>query len=47
MVTIVAEIKNAGTYTYDFNGYNLSSGMYFYTLQTTDFKDTKKMTLVK
>jgi len=39
---------NAGTVTYNFNGSNLASGVYFYTLIVDNNKiDTKKMVLVK
>jgi hypothetical protein len=37
----------AGNYEYTFNGSNLSSGIYFYKLQTDNFTQIKKMTLVK
>lgn len=37
----------AGVKEFDFNGANLGSGIYFYTLQAGDFKETKKMVLVK
>jgi len=38
-----------GKYSYTFNSadYNLSSGLYFYTLQTKQFTSTKKMLLIK
>ena len=36
-----------GRYEYTFNGFSLSSGMYFYKLQSGDFISTKKMILVK
>jgi len=39
--------KTAGTYSLDFNSKNLSSGVYFYKLQTKDFTAVKKMLLSK
>ena len=39
--------KNAGSYEVNFNAFNLPSGVYFYTIKTNDFTDTKKMLLVK
>lgn len=38
---------SAGEYEYTFDGAGLSSGVYFYTLQTEGFVETKKMILVK
>lgn len=37
----------AGTYNADFNASSLSSGVYFYKLETEGFTDIKKMILVK
>jgi hypothetical protein len=36
-----------GTKEVEFNGANLASGVYFYTLAAGDFRETKKMILVK
>ena len=43
------ETLNTGSYRYEFNAdkYNLSSGVYFYKLTTTDFSKMKKMMFVK
>lgn len=43
-------IKNdvpQGSYSVDFNGTRLTSGIYFYRIITNEFTDTKKMMLVK
>jgi hypothetical protein len=40
------ELK-AGTYEANFNASNLSSGIYFYSLRTGNFSETKKMLLLK
>jgi type IX secretion system substrate protein/putative pyrroloquinoline-quinone binding quinoprotein len=45
--TLVNEEQSAGTYYIDFNGANLSSGIYFYKLDAGGFTDTKKMLLAK
>ena len=45
--TIVKEFKTAGYYTADFNASNLSSGIYFYKLQTNNFSKILKMSLIK
>jgi hypothetical protein len=45
--TLVNEIKQAGNYAIDFNGSLLSSGVYFYRIQSGDFVMTKRMVLVK
>jgi len=41
------EIKKSGRYSKDFNAEGLSSGIYFYTLKTNQFSETKKMILIK
>ncbi len=49
VATLVNEKQNAGSYAVDFNSaeFNLPSGIYFYTLNSGEFKETKKMVLVK
>ncbi|MBU2506587.1 MAG: T9SS type A sorting domain-containing protein [Bacteroidetes bacterium] len=42
IITLVDEFKNAGVYTYEFNAGNLSSGIYIYSLQSSDIRMTKK-----
>lgn len=44
---LVNEFKTRGNYNVDFNAAGLSSGVYFYRLETKDFTDVKKMVLVK
>ncbi len=47
----VAELVNkyltAGSYSFDFNASKISSGTYFYRLETNDYTETKKMILIK
>ncbi len=45
--TLVNENQKAGKYTINFDGSNLSSGIYFYSLETGSFKQVKKMILLK
>ncbi len=45
--TIVNEQLKPGTYEAEFNGSNYPSGIYFYTLTTETFTQTKKMVLIK
>lgn len=45
--SLINEIKPAGYYEVNFDGSNLSSGVYFYKLITTEFSETKNMILVK
>ena len=45
--TYVDGYLNAGTYSVVFDGNNLSSGIYFYTLNTGSFSETKRMVLTK
>lgn len=44
---LISGYHKAGTYNVNFDGSNLPSGIYFYTLQTSEFTQTKKMMLVK
>jgi len=45
--TLVEGNHKAGVYDIYFDGSELSSGIYFYTLETKEFTETKKMVLVK
>jgi hypothetical protein len=45
--TIFDGYTQAGEHTYAFDASKLASGVYYYTLTAGDFKDTKKMMLVK
>ena len=47
IAVIVNEEKPAGEYEVEFDGTNLSSGMYFYQLMFKNFQITKKMLLIK
>lgn len=44
---VVSEFKEAGKHTINFNASGLTSGAYFYTIETPQFKQTKKMLLTK
>lgn len=44
---LVNESKPAGYYELEFNASALSSGLYFYKLESADFKETKRMLLIK
>jgi len=45
--TLINEIKAPGAYSVDFNASELSSGVYFYRLETNGFMDIKRMMLIK
>ncbi|MGB9664787.1 MAG: T9SS type A sorting domain-containing protein [Ignavibacteria bacterium] len=49
VATLVNEPKQAGEYEIEFNAdnYGLKSGVYFYELKTSDFRETKKFILLK
>jgi photosystem II stability/assembly factor-like uncharacterized protein len=44
---LVNENKQPGAYSVDFNASSLTSGVYFYRLETASFTDVKRMILVK
>jgi hypothetical protein len=45
--TLVNQDKPAGNYEIEFNGGNLTSGVYFYRMQAGSFSATKKFILMK
>ena len=45
--TLVNETKGAGNYSIKFDARGLSSGIYFYELNAGDFRDVKKMIILK
>ncbi len=52
VVTLLDDLRKAGTHTVSWNstdnsGKQVSSGIYFYRIQVTDFTDTRKMLLLK
>ena len=47
VATLVSGYKTAQSYQVEFDGSNLASGVYFYTLHTDNFNQTKKMVLMK
>ncbi|RPI14441.1 MAG: T9SS C-terminal target domain-containing protein [Ignavibacteriae bacterium] len=47
VMTMVDGFLNAGSYNAEVDASNLSSGVYFYTLLTDKFSQTKKMVLIK
>ena len=47
VATLVNSKLNPGEFVYEFNASNLPSGVYFYSIITEDFRQTKKMVLLK
>ncbi|RPI74053.1 MAG: T9SS C-terminal target domain-containing protein [Ignavibacteriales bacterium] len=45
--TLVSENLSAGTYKYEWNAEGLPGGVYFYRISTENFKQTKKLMLLK
>jgi hypothetical protein len=43
----VNEVKEAGSYTYEFDALNLPSGVYYYEIRSGSFLDTRKMVVIK
>ncbi len=44
---LISQELNAGKYNYEWNGSNLTSGIYFYRLNAGNFVETRKMMLLK
>lgn len=47
IITLVNEKQTAGFHSIKFNAANLSSGVYFYQLNTKGFKDTRRLVILK
>lgn len=45
--TLVNEFKKVGSYEVEFDGSNLSSGVYFYRIKAGDYSETRKLLLEK
>jgi hypothetical protein len=47
LAVLVNERLQSGTYEVEYNASNITSGVYFYRLQTDNFVETRKMVLLK
>ena len=47
VAVLVNGIKSSGSYNVKFSGADLSSGLYFYKLESGEFSEVKKMMLIK
>ncbi len=47
IATLVNEVRSIGNYEINFDGANLSSGVYFYKLEAEGFSEVKRMMLIK
>ncbi len=45
--TLVSENKLAGNYNISFDASNISSGIYYYTMAAENFRETKKLIVLK
>jgi len=45
--TLVSKKLNSGTHNYTFDGKNLASGIYYYQLVAGDYREVRKMILIK
>jgi hypothetical protein len=47
LFTLVSKKLNQGNHTYTFNGSNLASGVYYYQLVAGDYREVKKMIILR
>lgn len=47
VMNLVSEFKTAGSYSVNFDGSSIASGIYIYILESGNFRDTKRMMLIK
>jgi hypothetical protein len=47
VITLVDEVKEAGTYEINFEALNFASGVYIYQMRAGDFSSVKKMSILK
>lgn len=47
VAVLLNEIKSAGSYAIDFDASHISSGVYFYRIETESFSETKRMMILK
>lgn len=47
VIVMINQFQEAGNYSINFNGKDLSSGIYIYTIEAGKFTDTKKLLLIK
>jgi hypothetical protein len=46
-MNLLNERRSAGEYTFDFNGTNLSSGVFYYRFEVNGIAETRRMLLIK
>ncbi len=46
-MTLIDGVETAGPHSVFFNASSLPSGVYFYTMKSGDFTDTKSLMLIK
>ena len=47
MAALVSQKMEPGTHSYTFNAENLASGVYYYQLVAGDYREVKKMVLLR